>query len=266
MDYKVIVCDMDGTLLNSQHKISDYTKLIIGKLVEKGMKIIIATGRPYLDAKYFRDSMGLKSFLVTSNGAVIHNEKDENILSETIDLNISQQILNYGSDKSIFHRNIYTPDKWFADFDLPGLDSFHVESNFTYELADMNNFKIDDINKIFFLGEEDNISNLFKYIHGDFADIISLTLSNENCLEVMKKGVNKGNAIKKISENIGIPLDNFIAFGDALNDYEMLNSVNNSFLMGNAIKQLKEKLPNKEIIDTCDNDGVAKKLSEIFSL
>ena len=148
MDYKVIVCDMDGTLLNSQHKISDYTKLIKGKLVEKGMKIIIATGRPYLDAKYFRDSMGLKSFLVTSNGAVIHNEKDENILSETIDLNISQQILNYGSDKSIFHRNIYTPDKWFADFDLPGLDSFHVESNFTYELADMNNFKIDDINKI----------------------------------------------------------------------------------------------------------------------
>ena len=56
MKYKLIVCDMDGTLLTSSHKISDHTANIIKKIEDSGVKFMIATGRPYLDARHYRDS------------------------------------------------------------------------------------------------------------------------------------------------------------------------------------------------------------------
>ena len=55
MNYKLIVCDMDGTLLTSNHKISDHTANIIKKIEDSGVKFMIATGRPYLDARYYRE-------------------------------------------------------------------------------------------------------------------------------------------------------------------------------------------------------------------
>ena len=69
MKYKLIVCDMDGTLLTSSHKISDHTANIIKKIEDSGVKFMIATGRPYLDARHYRDSLKLRSYLITSNGA-----------------------------------------------------------------------------------------------------------------------------------------------------------------------------------------------------
>ena len=63
---------------------------------------------------------------------------------------------------------------------------------------------------------------------------------------------------------MNISLEETIAFGDGLNDYEMLSSVGQGFIMGNGSSRLKEKLPQYEIIQTNDNDGVAKKLKELF--
>ena len=63
MSYKLVVCDMDGKLLTSQHRISDYTADIIKKIEKKGVKFLIATGRPFLDAKHYRDTLNLSSFL-----------------------------------------------------------------------------------------------------------------------------------------------------------------------------------------------------------
>ena len=56
MKYKLVVCDMDGTLLTSSHKISEYTANIIKQIEDKNVKFIIATGRPYLDARYYRNN------------------------------------------------------------------------------------------------------------------------------------------------------------------------------------------------------------------
>ena len=63
MKYKVRVCDMDGTLLTSSHKISEHTANIIKKIEDSGVKFMIATGRPFLDARHYRDSLKLREHL-----------------------------------------------------------------------------------------------------------------------------------------------------------------------------------------------------------
>ncbi len=264
MQYKLVICDMDGTLLSSNHTISEYSKNIIAEINKKGIIFVIATGRPYLDAKFFRNQLGLKSFLITSNGAVAHNENDEEIISEKISEKFVNRILDFEVDTKIYHRNIYKNDEWFIEYKIDGLDEFHAESGFPYHIEDFNKFKNNDITKFFYLGEADKIEILENRLKKEFSEDLTITISSSFCIELLKKGINKGNTIKKIAEYLNIPLKNAIAFGDGLNDYEMLNSVGKGFIMGNGSQRLKEKLPELEIIGTCNEDGVAKKLEEIF--
>ena len=93
MKYKLVVCDMDGTLLTSNHKISDHTADVIKKIEDNGVKFMIATGRPYLDARYYRDSLKLKSFLITSNGARAHDEDNNPIVIENIPREFVKRLL-----------------------------------------------------------------------------------------------------------------------------------------------------------------------------
>lgn len=264
MQYKLVICDMDGTLLNSKHSISDYTKEIIARLNEKGVIFVIATGRPYLDANFFKKQLGLKSFLITSNGTVAHNENDEEIFSEKISPDLVNRILNFEKDIKKYHRNIYKDDKWFIEYKIEGLDEFHAESGYQYEITDLKNFKNNEINKFFYLANERDIEDLENRLRKEFENELTITLSSPYCLEILKKDAHKGNAIKKIAKYLNISLEETIAFGDGLNDYEMLSIVGKGFIMGNASPRLKEKLPNLEVVGTSDEDGVAKKLKEIF--
>ncbi|EHO19379.1 HAD hydrolase, family IIB [Fusobacterium necrophorum subsp. funduliforme 1_1_36S] len=77
MKYKAVVCDMDGTLLNGEHRVSDRSRKIIKHITERGVKVFLASGRPYPDIQYFKESLGLNSYIISSNGAVVHDEKEK---------------------------------------------------------------------------------------------------------------------------------------------------------------------------------------------
>ncbi|MDD2821755.1 MAG: HAD family hydrolase, partial [Flavobacterium sp.] len=74
---KVVISDLDGTLLNSEHRISSYTKSIFKELHEQNYLIIVATGRHHLDAMAIIEELGFPVYLVTSNGARIHSPTKE---------------------------------------------------------------------------------------------------------------------------------------------------------------------------------------------
>ena len=78
MKFKAIVCDLDGTLLNPEHTISKNTIDTIKKITDQGVKFFIATGRHHADALRFKDMLGLDSYLISSNGARIHDENNNN--------------------------------------------------------------------------------------------------------------------------------------------------------------------------------------------
>jgi len=136
MKYKLVVCDMDGTLLTSSHKISEYTANIIKQIEDKNVKFIIATGRPYLDARYYRDSLNLKSYLITSNGARAHDEDNNPIVVENIPKELVKRLLTYNVGKDI-HRNIYLNDDWIIEYEIEGLIEFHKESGYRFNIDEL---------------------------------------------------------------------------------------------------------------------------------
>lgn len=93
---------------------------------------------------------------------------------------------------------------------------------------------------------------------------LNIVTSQPTCLEVMDKSVNKGEALKTLLEYEKIDTEEVIAFGDALNDKEMLELVGKGIIMGNGDKKLQELLPKCEVIGTSDDDSEAKYLQVFF--
>lgn len=267
MKYKAVVCDLDGTLLNSEHTISKATVDIIKKITDMGVKFFIATGRHHMDALKFKEMLGLDSYLISSNGARIHDEHNQIIFEGDIPVELSNEIFEFGADEGI-HKSVYLGDHWYLEVPLIEAHDYHKESGFTYEVKDFSQLRDKEIIKFFYISEDEKlISALENRIADKFGERINLTLSLPICLEIMNKGISKGNAITNIlMPKFGIKKEEIIAFGDGLNDYEMLEAVGEGLLMGNCNPRLKELLPNNKVVGRNDEDGVAEYLKKIFNI
>lgn len=267
MKYKAVVCDLDGTLLNGEHTISKATIDIIKKITDMGVKFFIATGRHHMDALKFKEMLGLDSYLISSNGARIHDENNEIIFKGDIPADLSNEIFDFEINPKI-HKSVYLEDHWYLEVPLEEAYEYHKESGFTYEVTKFSQLKNREIIKFFYINEDENlIRELEEKIAKKFDDRINLTLSLPICLEIMNKGISKGNAIQNILiDKFGIKREEIIAFGDGLNDYEMLELAGEGLLMGNCNPRLKNLLPNNKVIGRNDEDGVAKYLKKIFKL
>ena len=129
-------------------------------------------------------------------------------------------------------------------------------------------FKKYDFAKIFFLGEDHDelleLENEIKKVIGE--ENISLLFANEGSLEVFPADCNKAKAAEMVLERDGLTLKDAVSFGDGLNDYELITETGLGFAMGNSIYLLLEKLTDTEVIESNANDGMAKKVREIFNL
>ena len=130
----------------------------------------------------------------------------------------------------------------------------------------MNKYKNDDVAKVFFIAEPEDTEKLENEVKEKFKNDLSITVSSPYCLEFMKKGVNKASTLKKVLEILKIKPEEVIAFGDSMNDYEMLSFVGKPCIMGNGSDRLKAALPDVEVVGKNNQDAIGRKLIEIFNL
>jgi Cof subfamily protein (haloacid dehalogenase superfamily) len=263
--YKVIVSDLDGTLLNSQHQVSPRTRHILQRLLAAGLRFIVATGRHHIDVRSIRDALGLEIYLVSANGAVVHDKQDRAVYNRVIPAPLAAAVLRepVAADAT---RNFFTGDAWLVEREMPEFLEFHRDTGFRYQVVDMNAVGTQDINKIFFIGEHEPLFDLERRLLARHGDALSVAFSLPTCLEIMPKGVNKGAAVKAILEQNGFRPEQLVAFGDGMNDLEMLSLAGLGVVMGNAHNRLKEALPANPQALSCDEDGVAEYLAKLFSL
>ena len=261
--YKVVVSDLDGTLLNNQHQISPHTRRTLHRLMARGIRFIVATGRHHVDVRGIRDALGLEIYLITANGAVVHDKQDNCIYNQTIPPTLAQELVEIERLPDIA-LHIYQGDRWLVEAESPELLAYHQESGFCYQIADLLALPKEQINKIFYVGEHEDLLELEHRLVTYYGDSLSIAFSTPTCLETMQKGVNKGNAVKAVLEQNGFQLSEAIAFGDGMNDLEMLSMVGEGVVMGNAHSRLKAALPSHPQTLSSDEDGVADYLNKLF--
>lgn len=258
---KVVVSDLDGTLLNTQHRISDYTKSIFQELHNQNYLIVVATGRHHLDAVKIIEKLEVPVYLVSSNGARIHSPEREELFSFNLDSDVVKAALNVEIDPEItvvlFKENVWQTNKVSEK-----LNAFQEELNYKPELVDYK--KLEDFGAIKIFFSCDNHEKLVKLkdaILANSSEHLHHAFSLPTCLEFMDKSIDKAVAIEMVLEKEGFTLEEAVSFGDGFNDVQMLSASGKGLIMGNAPALLKETLPDLEVIKTNAEDGVAKYIS-----
>ena len=258
---KVVVSDLDGTLLNTEHRISDYTKSIFQELHNQNYLIVVATGRHHLDAMAIIEKLEVPVYLVSSNGARIHSPEKEELFSFNLDSDVVKAALNVEIDPEItvvlFKENVWQTNKVSEK-----LNAFQEKLNYRPELVDYK--KLEDFGAIKIFFSCDNHEKLVKLkdaILENSSEHLHHAFSLPTCLEFMDKAIDKAVAIETVLEKEGFTLEQVVSFGDGFNDVQMLSSSGKGLIMGNAPAILKETLPDLEVIKTNAEDGVAKYIS-----
>lgn len=261
---KVIISDLDGTLLNNHHSISDYTQSVFQELHRQNYLIVVATGRHHLDAMPLVEKLGVPLYLVTSNGARIHSPEKELLFSINMESDLVKSVLSLDIDPEIT-TVLFREDIWQTNKHNEKLNSFQKEVTYHPQLVDFKNLDDYGAIKIFFTHEDhgklQKVRDLILEQHPEnFNHAFSLPI----CLEFMDKRVDKSVAIAKILEIENLNFNHAISFGDGFNDEMMLVSTGKGLIMGNAPETLKNKLSHLEVITSNHEDGVAKYLSKLL--
>ncbi|ADU32419.1 Cof-type HAD-IIB family hydrolase [Evansella cellulosilytica] len=232
---KLIALDMDGTLLNSDHSISDANRLAIMEAEQNGMTVVISTGRSILTLKPYIESLNLSSYIVTVNGSLIWDNKGEVFDQSELAPDLIKMMWDL-KKKYDLHFWAVTPEKvWRDEFPEDEIEA-HEWLKFCYHIEDDKTRK-----------------TVFEFLSKD--DRLEITNSNPVNLEINAAGINKASALRKICEELGITMDNVLAMGDSLNDIAMIKEAGVGVAMGNAQPVVKDAA---DWVTTKNNeDGVA---------
>ena len=273
---KLIASDMDGTLLNSDHKIPKENIELIKFAQKNGIQFVVATGRAYYEALPALNNENINCDVISFNGGIIY-DKNGNIINITPmklkdlyytieilkSLEISYQLY---TKNTIYTNSIETDITAYIDLirangEEPNEQHLRQEARNRLALG-----HITEVNNIeLYLNQENNpaikvigISNdLEKLKHATELlsgnDNISVTSSGANNVEIMDKKATKGEALKIVADIHDINLRNAIAIGDNLNDQAMLDIVEYSIAMKNGNKDLQKT--SKFITEKTNSEG-----------
>lgn len=262
--------DMDYTLLNKNKEVSPGNKEALAEAAKKGVLLVVATGRIYSSARFYTRLLGLSTPIIASNGAIIKEDATNKIMFQSILLDeVALEMIRLCKEQGLYC-HLYSQDTVYTE-KLINISQRYSEWNQKLKEEDRINIRVvESIEKI--VEEErgkilkavvvDDDKEKLAYIRENIMKTgkVSVSQSLKDNLEVMNKGINKGNAIKILAEIYGIKTDEIIAIGDNENDISMIEYAGLGVAMGNGVDALKERADY--ITGSYDEDGVAQVIRE----
>ena len=262
----LVAVDMDGTLLHNDKSISDYTINVLRKIVEKGILLVPASGRPLngMKAAVLNNVKGIK-YAICSNGAMLMDVQKEKSISETgIPTEKALKALAYLEQFPVAvyvhtDKGTFRAEGW----EKTGLSEKYPYSRFSEgNVKNLGEFlKTSGVNVMkmgaFVLTDELAQKLLEK---GSPIPGIAFLRTGDGIIELNSTNASKGNALYILCEKLGIQLENVLAIGDNENDISMLQAAGISAAMRNAEDDVKQAA--KFVAGNNEEDGAAHFLEE----
>lgn len=263
-NYRLAALDMDGTLLNSQHTVSQYTRDVLSRADACGKIIALATGRCLSELREFIDTIPAIRYIICENGACVYDtRRKQSIHRVSIAPEHVEFILRELEAQSVLLQ-IFMEDQSYICAPLEiDLNPYHLEffrsvfeagSIFDPNLYDRYRAHRPAVDKIdlYFTSEADRRDFLSCISSLDLAIAGSLGIG----LELSPPNTNKAAGLLSLCSLLGISTEDAIAVGDADNDRAILKAAGLAVAMGNALDEIKTLAD--VITDDCDHDGAAK--------
>lgn len=263
---RLVMSDIDGTLLNSQHQLTAEVKATVSNLVDQGIYFILASARSPQGMSEISKELKLRMPLVAYNGALITipegGGKYNNIYSlplEKLDAILVLQTLKQFGEK--ISCNVYSSEKWYIEKNNKWSKIEGEITNLVPEIISFKELIKKDapFHKILCIAEPEHLFELEIALEALNIFGISFVRSKANYLEIVNTQVSKFGAMVELSRLLNIPLRDILAIGDNENDLPMIVHSGVGVAMGNAPKSVRAQ--SDRITLTNDEDGVAFALS-----
>lgn len=261
MSIKLIAIDIDGTLLTSQHQLTNEVKSALKKAEDRGVKIVLCTGRPLTGVQSLIDELDLYSendYVVTYNGALIQKTKSKETISQVGLSHADYLAIDTLARQLEVHLHTETEDTMFtSNRDISKysvLEAHLVDMPLKYRTqeemtADLN------ILKMMMIDDPEVLDAAIAKIPADFHERYTIVKSTPYFLEFLNKKVDKGAAVKQLADTLGLDASEVMSLGDNENDLPMIEYAGLGVAMGNATENIKNAA--QFITATNDEHGVA---------
>lgn len=289
--YKIVAIDLDGTLLNSFGEITPNTKEVLKKAIEKGVQVVLASGRPVSAIENIANEIGAEEYLISGNGALVYDIKEKKIVYDKF-LSKEQvlEIVDICEENSIYC-NVYTEQEVVAKSLNYNVLFYHKENakkpegkrtniNIVLNLrkhieelsADSKFLKVTvcDPNRLIFNGIIRKLRNIETIDVLDVSHMSRKTIKDGTddvqieyfYTEITNKNVNKWSAIEYLLEKENIKPEEVMAIGDNVNDKEMIQNAGLGVVMGNSSPQMKEMAD--VVVSDNNSDGIVEAVEKFI--
>ncbi len=258
---KLIVSDMDGTLVNDEKKIDEDIYALLPQLKEAGIRFVVASGRQYPSLCSDFGEHKKDVVIVSENGAFIMDDETELyarcMTKEQVRMSLDAAFAVEGMEPILCAKRVsYVQDAELAAF----LES--PKFNYTVALVDDLYSVEEDIIKISMsvMNGADTVE-MYHKVRAELDESLNLVTSGEGCMDTGIYGINKGLAVEFLQQLWGITPEETMVFGDQYNDIEMFDKAHYSFAMAGAVEGVKKKA--RFLAGSNNEGGVVKTIREI---
>lgn len=266
--YKLIAIDIDGTLLNGQEQITKEVNEAIQAVKEKGVKVVLCTGRPIFGINPHIEELQLNNeadYAITFNGAFVQNTHNEEIVLQNNltyqDLNVLYE-LSKVVDSPIHYfdlKSMYNPNKTINLYTI--YEAFANQIPIHYRPIHETPEDI-VIPKVMFVDEPARLDKMIEAIPASFKETYMMIKSTPFYLEILHPSVSKGVAVKQLAEKLSIKREEVVCIGDGDNDLSMIEYAGCGVAMDNATPAVKEAADFQTL--SKDKNGVAHAIEELI--
>ena len=268
--YKIIVCDLDETLISRDRTISKENIEAIKKATELGVKFVPCTGRGYNSVHDTTKQLGLYDsegqYVISYNGGAITENKDEKVIYfQGITFEEAEALYKKGLTYEHLCLHVYTPDQvWVRNF-------YPEEVEYLANRQPCTEIFSDDID---FLKEKEIIKAIYmntdydylKRIESEITDLtkdMDVSFSSNRYMEFNRKGVSKGNGLHRLCDLLGVDIKDTIAIGDNYNDLSMIKEAGLGIGVSNTVEAMKKECDHITTND-CDHSAIAEVINQFI--
>jgi Cof subfamily protein (haloacid dehalogenase superfamily) len=251
----LVVSDIDGTLITSNHEVTDSTRAAAVRLQEKGIRLALASSRPPRSIRPIAGLLGLSTQFAAFNGALITTSDGEVLARSIIPPAVTARIKAI-ADALGLGLWLYDETEWYAEKRNAFVDREEHTSGFSPVMDGYAARLKETLNKLTVVGNPNLVAVAEKQVLGELGGEISASKSKPRFLDVTAHGIHKGSAIKRLAELLGVSALSVAVIGDGPNDIEMFKQAGLSIAMGQGVDEV---LDAADYITTSnDHEGWAR--------
>ena len=241
MAIRMIVTDLDGTLLNSRFRIPAENKAALQAAAAKGVFVTLATGRMYSSARPYALELGIDAPIITYNGAVVKSVQGEVLFSSYLATDTVAAVLRYCFARQWYVQLYAGGELYYAVSTAPARayeKAAGVKGTAVGEAGLLA--RTQEVPKLLVVVKDPSETDAaVKALSQAFTGQITAMKSNPTYIEVIHPGVSKGAALLALAAQRGIRAEEIMALGDSNNDLSMLRAAGLGVAMGNAMADVK---------------------------